>query len=253
MKAQYFDLKNKRVFVSGGASGIGSSIVEHFCEQGSEVYFVDINTKLAQKTINKIKKKKFKNPIFIECNIKNIKKYRSLIINIIKTKGPIDILVNNASNDQRHSLEQITEKYWDDRIAINLKHYLFAIQAVKKGMIKNKGGSIINLGSVSWIRGAVMFPVYSTSKAAIYGLTRSLAKDLGKYNIRINSISPGSIVTERQSKLWLNSKFKEEILKKQSLKKQLLPDDISKMVLFLASEVSSGCTKQNFTVDGGLT
>ena len=253
MKAQYFDLRNKRVFVSGGASGIGSSIVEHFCEQGSEVYFVDINKKLAQKTINKIKKKKLKGPIFIECNIKNIKKYRSLIINIIKTKGPIDILVNNASNDQRHSLEQITEKYWDDRIAINLKHYLFAIQAVKKGMIKNKGGSIINLGSVSWIRGAVMFPVYSTSKAAIYGLTRSLAKDLGKYNIRINSISPGSIVTERQSKLWLNSKFKEEILKKQSLKKQLLPDDISKMVLYLASEVSSGCTKQNFTVDGGLT
>lgn len=253
MKVQYFDLKNKRVLISGGASGIGSSIVEHFCEQGSEVYFVDINKKLAQKTISKIKKRKLKNPIFIECNIKNIKKYKSLIFNIIKTKGPIDILVNNASNDQRHTLEQITEKYWDDRIAINLKHYLFAIQAVKKGMIKNKGGSIINLGSVSWIRGAVMFPVYSSSKAAIYGLTRSLAKDLGKYNIRINSISPGSIVTERQSKLWLNSKFKEEILKKQSLKKQLLPDDISKMVLFLASEVSSGCTKQNFTVDGGLT
>ena len=253
MKVQYFDLKNKRVLISGGASGIGSSIVEHFCEQGSEVYFVDIDKKLAQKTISKIKKRKFKNPIFIECNIKNIKKYKSLIFNIIKTKGPIDILVNNASNDQRHTLEQITEKYWDDRIAINLKHYLFAIQAVKKGMIKNKGGSIINLGSVSWIRGAVMFPVYSSSKAAIYGLTRSLAKDLGKYNIRINSISPGSIVTERQSKLWLNSKFKKEIFKKQSLKKHLLPEDISKMVLYLASEVSSGCTKQNFTVDGGLT
>ena len=253
MKVQYFDLKNKRVLISGGASGIGSSIVEHFCEQGSEVYFVDINKKLAQKTISKIKKRKLKNPTFIECNIKNIKQYKSLIFNIIKTKGPIDILVNNASNDQRHTLEQITEKYWDDRIAINLKHYLFAIQAVKKGMIKNKGGSIINLGSVSWIRGAVMFPVYSSSKAAIYGLTRSLAKDLGKYNIRINSISPGSIVTERQSKLWLNSKFKKEIFKKQSLKKHLLPEDISKMVLYLASEVSSGCTKQNFTVDGGLT
>ena len=253
MKVQYFDLKNKRVLISGGASGIGSSIVEHFCEQGSEVYFIDINKKLAQKTISKIKKRKLKKPIFKECNIKNIKKYKSLIFNIIKTKGPIDILVNNASNDQRHTLEQITEKYWDDRIAINLKHYLFAIQAVKKGMIKNKGGSIINLGSVSWIRGAVMFPVYSSSKAAIYGLTRSLAKDLGKYNIRINSISPGSIVTERQSKLWLNSKFKKEIFKKQSLKKHLLPEDISKMVLYLASEVSSGCTKQNFTVDGGLT
>ena len=253
MKVQYFDLKNKRALVSGGASGIGSSIVEHLCEQNVEVYFFDINKKEAKKTINKIKKKKFKIPTFVECDIKNIKKYKSLILNIIKKKGPIDILVNNASNDQRHSLENITEKYWDERMAINLKHYLFAIQAVKKGMIKNKGGSIINLGSVSWIRGAVMFPVYSTSKAAIYGLTRSLAKDLGKYNIRINSISPGSIVTERQSKLWLNSKFKEEILKKQSLKKQLLPDDISKMVLYLASEVSSGCTKQNFTVDGGLT
>ena len=253
MKVQYFDLKNKRVLISGGASGIGSSIVEHFCEQGSEVYFVDINKKLAQKTISKIKKRKLKNPIFIECNIKNIKKYKSLIFNIIKTKGPIDILVNNASNDERHSLEQITEKYWDERMTINLKHYLFAIQSVKKSMMKNKGGSIINLGSVSWVRGAVMFPAYSIAKAGIYGLTRSLAKDLGKYNIRINSIAPGSIATERQSKLWLNPKFKNEILKNQCLKRQLLPKDVSRIVLYLASDVSSGCTKQNFTVDAGLT
>ena len=158
MKVQYFDLKKKRALISGGASGIGSSIVEHLCEQGAEVYFFDINKNEAKKTINKIKKKKFKIPTFVECNVKNIKKYKSLILNIIKKKGPIDILVNNASNDQRHSLENITEKYWDERMAINLKHYLFAIQAVKKGMIKNKGGSIINLGSVSWVRGAVMFP-----------------------------------------------------------------------------------------------
>ena len=149
-------------------------------------------------------------------------------------------------------LEKITEKYWDDRMAINLKHYLFAIQAVKKSMIKNKGGSIINLGSVSWVRGAVMFPAYSTAKAGIHGLTRSLARDLGKYNIRINSIAPGSIATARQSKLWLNPKFKKEILKNQALKKQLLPEDVSRMVLYLASDVSSGSTKQNFTVDAGL-
>ena len=205
-----------------------------------------------KKTLTKSKKKKFKIPTFVECNVKNIKKYKSLILNIIKKKGPIDILVNNASNDQRHSLENITEKYWDERMAINLKHYLFAIQAVKKSMIKNKGGSIINLGSVSWVRGAVMFPAYSTAKAAIHGLTRSLAKDLGKYNIRINSIAPGSIATERQSKLWLNYKFKKEILKNQALKKQLLPEDVSRMVLYLASDVSSGSTKQNFTVDAGL-
>ena len=253
MKAQYFDLKGKRALVSGGASGIGSSIVEHLCEQGLEVYFFDIDKKEAQKTIYRIKKKKFKIPTFIKCNIKKIQKYKTSILNIIKKKGPIDILVNNASNDQRHSLEEITEKYWDERMAINLKHYLFSIQTVKKSMVKNKGGSIINLGSVSWVRGAVMFPVYSVAKAGIYGLTRSLARDLGKHNIRINSIAPGSIATERQSKLWLNSKFKKEILKNQCLSKQLLPEDVSKMVLFLASDVSSGCTKQNFTVDGGLT
>ncbi len=252
MKTEYFDLKNKRALVSGGASGIGSSIVEHLCEQGAEVYFFDINKNEAKKTINKIKKKKYKTPSFVECNIKNIKQYKSSILKIINKQGPIDILVNNASNDQRHSLEKITEKYWDDRMAINLKHYLFAIQAVKKSMIKKKGGSIINLGSVSWVRGAVMFPAYSTAKAGIHGLTRSLARDLGKYNIRINSISPGSIATERQSKLWLNPKFKKEILKNQALKKQLLPEDVSKIVLYLASDVSSGSTKQNFVVDAGL-
>ena len=253
MKAEYFDLKGKRALVSGGASGIGSSIVEHLCEQGVEVYFFDVDKKEAQKTIYRIKKKKFKIPTFIECNIKKIQKYKTSILNIIKKKGQIDILVNNASNDQRHSLEEITEKYWDERMAINLKHYLFAIQTVKKSMVKNKGGSIINLGSVSWFRGAVMFPAYSIAKAGIYGLTRSLARDLGEHNIRINSIAPGSIATERQSKLWLNSKFKKEILKKQCLSRQLLPQDVSKMVLYLASDVSSGCTKQNFTVDGGLT
>jgi len=253
MKVKYFDLKGKRALVSGGASGIGSSIVEHLCEQGVEVYFFDIDKKEAQKTIYRIKKKKFKIPTFIKCNIKKIQKYKSSILNIIKKKGPIDILVNNASNDQRHSLEEITEKYWDERMAINLKHYLFAIQTVKKSMVKNKGGSIINLGSVSWFRGAVMFPAYSIAKAGIYGLTRSLARDLGEHNIRINSIAPGSIATERQSKLWLNPKFKKEILKKQCLSRQLLPQDVSKMVLYLASDISSGCTKQNFTVDGGLT
>ena len=253
MKAQYFDLKGKRALVSGGASGIGSSIVEHLCEQGVEVYFFDIDKKEAQKTIYRIKKKKFKIPTFIKCNIKKIQKYKTSILDIIKKKGPIDILVNNASNDQRHSLEEITEKYWDERMAINLKHYLFSIQTVKKSMVKNKGGSIINLGSVSWFRGAVMFPAYSIAKAGIYGLTRSLARDLGEHNIRINSIAPGSIATERQSKLWLNPKFKKEILKKQCLSRQLLPQDVSKMVLYLASDISSGCTKQNFTVDGGLT
>ncbi len=222
MKTKYFDLKNKRALISGGAAGIGSSIVEHLCEQGAEVYFFDIDKQEAKKTINKIKKKKFKIPIFVNCDVKNIKKYKSSILKIIKKNGPIDILINNASNDQRHSLEEITERYWDDRISLNLKHYLFAIQTVKKSMIKNKGGSIINLGSVSWVRGAVMFPAYSTAKAGIHGLTRSLARDLGKHNIRINSIAPGSIATDRQSKLWLKPKFKKRNIEKSGFKKTII-------------------------------
>ena len=252
MKVKYSDLKNKRIFITGGGSGIGASIVEHFCEQGSKVYFVDINVKDSKKLIAIINKKKFKKPTFIECNLLDIKKLQKIIKKIVSSKGTIHSLINNAANDERHTTEEVDEKYYENRMAINLKHYFFAIQAVKKSMIKNKGGSIINLGSVSWIRGAVMFPAYSTAKAAIYGLTKSLARDLGQHNIRINSIAPGSVATKRQSKLWLNPKFKKEILDDQCLKKQILPEDVSRMVLYLASDVSSGCTKQNFTVDGGL-
>tara|TARA_Y100000590_G_C15619876_1_gene977147 strand:+ start:387 stop:1136 length:750 start_codon:yes stop_codon:yes gene_type:complete len=249
MKVKYFDLINKKVFISGGADGIGSSIVEHFCEQKSEVIFVDINSKKAKKLINNIKKKKIKIPKFFKCDISNIKKLQ----NIIHKNGPFDILVNNAGNDQRHSIHKVTEKYFKNRMDINLKHYFFSAKAIKKGMMKNKSGSIINLSSICWIRGAPGFILYSSAKSAIFGLTRSLARELGKYNIRVNSISPGSIATERQIKLWLKPKLKKEIMSLQSLKRQLIPDDIANMTLYLASEASSGCSKQNFIVDAGIT
>ncbi len=249
MKVKYFDLVDKKVFISGGADGIGSSLVEHFCEQGSEVIFVDINANKAKKLIKNIKKRNFNLPKFFKCNILNIKKLQ----NIIQKNGPFDILLNNAGNDQRHSIYNATEKYFKNRFDVNLKHYFFSIKAVKEGMIKKKGGSIINLSSTCWIRGASGFILYASAKSAIIGLTRSFAKELGKYNIRVNSISPGSIATERQVKLWLKPKLKKEIMSLQSLKKQLTPNDVSNMALYLASDVSSGCTKQNFIVDAGIT
>ena len=253
MLVKYKDLKNKRVFITGGGSGIGASIVEHFCEQESEVYFIDINIKDSKKLVNHINKKKFRTPNFIECNLLNIKKLQKIIKKIISTKGPIHSLVNNAANDDRHSTKQVDEKYWENRMAINLKHYFFAAQAVVSGMVKNKGGTIVNLSSVSWMLGEGDKVVYETAKSAVVGLTRSFAQEFGKYNIRTNSVVPGSIATERQIKHWLTPKYKKLILDKQALKRQLKPEDVARIVMFLSSDQSSGCTKQSFIVDGGIT
>ncbi len=253
MKVSYLDLKDKRVFITGGGSGIGASIVEHFCEQDSEVYFVDINKKESQKLIKLIKKKKFRTPKFIECNLLNIKKLQNIIKKIISSKGPIHVLVNNAANDQRHNTKKVDEKYWENRMAINLKHYFFAAKSVVDCMAKNKGGSIVNLSSVSWMLGEGDKVVYETAKSAVVGLTRSFAQEFGKYNIRTNSVMPGSIATERQIKHWLTPKYKKFILDKQALKRQLKPNDVAQLVLFLSSDQSSGCTKQSFIVDGGIT
>ena len=252
MKVKYLDLKDKRVFISGGGSGIGASIVEHFCEQNSEVYFIDIDIKASNKLIRSIKKKKLKVPNFIECNILDIKKLQNIIKDIIAKKGPIHCLINSAANDDRHTTDQVDEKYWDNRMNINLKHYFFAAQSVVKGMKKIKSGSIVNLSSVSWMLGEGDKVVYETAKSAVVGLTRSFAQEFGKYNIRTNSVMPGSIATERQIKHWLTPKYKKQILDKQALKRQLKPEDVSKLVLFLSSDQSSGCTKQSFVVDAGI-
>ena len=253
MKVTYSDLKNKKVFITGGGSGIGASIVEHFCEQNSDVYFVDINIKDSNKLINKLKKKKFRLPKFIECDLLDVAKLQNVIRNIITAKGPINVLVNNAANDQRHKTEDIDEKYWENRIGVNLKHCFFAAQAVVEGMKKIKNGSIVNLGSVSWMLGEGDKVIYETAKSAVVGLTRSFAQEFGTFNIRCNSVVPGSIATERQIKHWLTPKYKKLILEKQALKRQLKPEDVARLVLFLASDQSSGCTKQDFIVDAGIT
>ena len=253
MKVTYSDLKNKKVFITGGGSGIGASIVEHFCEQKSEVFFVDINTKDSKKLINKLNKKKFRLPKFIECDLLDVEKLQNVIKNIIASKGPINVLVNNAANDQRHKTEEVDEKYWENRIGVNLKHCFFAAQAVVEGMKKLKNGSIVNLGSVSWMLGEGDKVIYETAKSAVVGLTRSFAQEFGTFNIRCNSVVPGSIATERQIKHWLTPKYKKLILEKQALKRQLKPEDVARLVLFLASDQSSGCTKQDFIVDAGIT
>ena len=252
MKVKYFDLEKKVVFITGGGSGIGASIVEHFCEQQSKVFFVDINVEESEKLIKTCVDKKLSIPTFIKCDLKNIKETQNVIAKIIKENGPINILINNAANDTRHSIDEVTEEYWEDRINTNLKHFFFTIQAVKKSMIENSGGAIINMGSVSWMMGEGGMPAYTTSKAAILGMTRSFARDLGPYNIRVNSVVPGSIATERQIKMWLTPEYKKLILDKQCLKRQLTPAEVAQVVMFYSSEQSSGCTNHYYMVDAGI-
>jgi NAD(P)-dependent dehydrogenase (short-subunit alcohol dehydrogenase family) len=251
MKAKYYDLKNKRVFVTGGGSGIGASIVEHFCEQDSEVYFVDINVEESNKLILDIKNKNFKVPTFIECDLLNIKKLQNTISKIISDKGPINILINNAANDERHAIDDVTEEYWNERINVNLRHYFFTVQSVKKTMIENKYGVIVNIGSASWMIGQGGMAAYTAAKSGVVGLSRSFARDLGEFNIRVNSVVPGWVMTNRQIEKWLTPESEADMMKKQCLKHKLIPSDISKAVLFFSSDQSSGCTNQSYVVDKG--
>ena len=251
MNAKYFDLENKKVLITGGGSGIGASIVEHFCEQGSEVYFIDINIEESNNLINIIKNKNYKVPTFIECDLLNIKKLQEKIDKIISEKGPINILINNAANDERHTIDEVTEEFWNERINVNLRHYFFTIQSVKKAMIKENKGVIVNIGSLAWKVGMGGMPVYTAAKAAVEGLTRSLAKDLGVYNIRVNTVVPGWTMTKRQINKWLTPEKEKKLMDDQCLKHKLKPSDIAKAVLFFSSEQSSGCTNQSYIVDKG--
>ena len=250
--AIYPSLKNKVVLITGGAQGIGESIVEQFVKQESKVAFLDIDEKAAENLVNKISLEYKQTPLFVKCDLKDIDQLKNSISLVREKLGNISVLVNNAANDQRHSTDEVDEEYWDNRMAINLKHYFFMIKFVKNEMIKNGGGSIVNLGSVSWILGEGDKVGYETAKSAVVGLTRSFATELGKHNIRSNSVIPGSVATERQIKNWLTPEYKKWLMDRQCLKRQLLPKDVASLVLYLSSDVSSGCTKQNFLVDAGI-
>ena len=250
--ASYPSLENKVVIITGGASGIGESIVEQFVIQKSKVAFIDIEEKLAKNLIERINKKYNTKPLFIKCDLKNISELKDSIQQVKQDLGPISILINNAANDERHNIDDVTSEYWDDRMNINLKHYFFATQSVYKDMKKLGKGTIVNIGSFSWMKGQGGMPGYTTAKSGIMGLTRTLARDLGVYNIRVNSIVPGWVLTDRQKKLWLTPEIESQQLKDQCIKRMLVPEDISKAVLFFASDQSSGCTAQNYVIDGGI-
>ena len=247
-EAVYPSLNNKVVVVTGGGSGIGESITRSFIKQGAKVAFLDFNEKDSMKLINELNTD---NLHFEFCDLRDIEQLKNSIKKISSKFGPIQILVNNAARDDRHSLQSVTSEYFDERIATNLKHQLFASQAVVSDMEKNGGGAIINMGSTSWMIGQGGMPCYTTAKSAIQGLTRGLARDLGPKNIRVNCVVPGWIMTERQVDMWLTPESEKELMDRQCIKRKLFPKDIARFVLFMASDEASACSNQSFVVDGG--
>ena len=249
--ASYPSLKNKNVFVSGGASGIGAAIVANFCDQGANVTFVDIDAAAGEKFAAQLKQTYAQAPTFIACDLRDIASLRAAIAHTEKKFGAIRALVNNAARDDRHSIESVTPEYWDERMAVNLRHQFFAAQAVAPGMQAAGGGSIINMGSISWMTRTGGMPAYTTAKAAVQGLTRSLARDLGTHNIRVNTVVPGWVMTERQLNMWVDDEGSQTMDREQCLKGRIQPDDLARMVLFLAADDSRMCTAQDFIVDAG--
>ncbi len=251
--AKYPSLHGCVVFITGGASGIGASIVEHFCAQGSRVAFVDIAAEAGAALAARIAERGDTRPLFMACDLRDIDSLRAAIERTRLALGPIRVLVNDAANDDRHKAEEVTVAYWDDRFAVNLRHQFFAAQAVIPQMKAAGGGSIINFGSVSWMNAEGGYAAYTAAKAAVHGLTRSLARDFGPDRIRVNTVVPGWVMTERQVKLWLDADGERQIRENQCLKEKLYPPDIARMVLFLAADDSRLCTAQNFVVDAGWT
>ena len=247
--ARYPSLQDKTVLVTGGASGIGASMVEHFAAQGSRVAFLDTDEQSATNLLQNIQAKQ--TPVFVKCDLTDIAALRSAIQKAESQLGSIRVLVNNAVSDDRHKTEEVTPEYWDERMAVNLRHQFFASQAVVPGMKSAGGGSIINMSSISWVIPSTGLPAYITAKAGIVGLTRTLSRELGGDNIRVNCILPGAIMTDRQRRLWMTPDYLAEIMRSQALKRELLPEDVARLALFLAAEDSATITGQSFIIDGG--
>ena len=248
--ASYPSLEGRTVFVSGGGSGIGASIVEHFAAQGSKVAFVDIDEAASTALVKKIADAG-QSAVFRKCDIRDVKAYQAVLAEVARELGTITVLVNNAARDDRHELKDVTPEFWDERIAVNLRHAYFAIQSVAPGMKQAGGGSIVNFSSVSYHTMTPNLSVYQAAKAATIGMTRGLARDLGPDKIRLNAITPGWIMTQRQIDLWLTPESEAELMKAQVLKEKVYPADIARMVLWLGADDSRLVSAQNFTVDGG--
>jgi len=249
--AVFPSLKGRRIFVTGGGTGIGAAIVSAFAEQGAQVAFVDIAEAASEELCTAIAAAGWIKPVFRRCDLRDIEGFQKTIAELEAQVGDFDVLVNNAANDERHKLEDVTLAYWNERIAINQRPSFFAVQSVVPGMKRRGGGSIINFSSISWHQSGGGFPVYTTAKASTLGLTRGLARDLGPHKIRVNTVTPGWVMTERQIKLWLDEAGKESIKRNQCLQGDLLPWHLARMVLFLAADDSAMCSAQEFIVDAG--
>jgi len=249
--ARYPGLRDQSVFVTGGGSGIGAAIVESFVDQGSKTAFVDIDIAASEKLVEALGKSHAGAPLFIPCDIRDVAALQEAIIRVGQEHGPIGTLVNNAANDQRHDWKGVSPSYWDERMAINLRPMFFAIQAVVPQMRQRGSGSIVNFGSISWKIPQGGMPAYTTAKAAVHGLTRGMARDLGQDSIRVNTVVPGWVMTERQLALWVNEQTEKALDEAQCLRGRIQPVDLARMVLFLASDDDRMCTAQEFTVDAG--
>jgi NAD(P)-dependent dehydrogenase (short-subunit alcohol dehydrogenase family) len=248
--ARYPSLDGMPVVISGGASGIGEALVRGFAAQGAKVGFVDVQDERGKALADELNAAG-QTVLFTLCDITNTEAYQAAIAGFAGAHGDALALVNNAAHDQRHEWNEVTPAYWDDRMAVNLKHAFFAIQAVAPGMIKAGRGSIINTGSISWMIMSPKIPVYETAKAATHGLTRAMARELGKDGIRVNSLVPGWVMTERQLKHWITPETLADMEETKALKGHVMPDDIAAMALFLAADDSAMISAQQFLVDGG--
>jgi len=250
---KYAGLDGAVALVTGGATGIGSAIVENFLRQGSRVIFMDKNAEAGGELVERWAPEAKIMPEFVHADLTDLHSLKDKIVSIQRQAGPVRVLVNNAANDARHEMEEITPEYWRERLATNLDHYFFCIQGVAPAMEAAGGGSIINLGSCAWRVSFPGLPAYATAKAAIEGLTKGLARTLGQRNIRINCVVPGAVRTKRQVELWLTPELERSLLEGQCLKRFVEPEEVANMVVFLASNDARSCTNQTFVVDAGLS
>jgi NAD(P)-dependent dehydrogenase (short-subunit alcohol dehydrogenase family) len=249
--AIYPSLAGRTVFVSGGATGIGADIVRAFARNHARVAFVDVQRQEAEAMAAEVKAAGG-TALFLRCDVTDVPALQTAIADARAKLGPIAVLVNNAANDERHAVADVTADYWDHAQNVNLRHHFFAAQAVHPQMRELGHGSIINLSSIAW-RGAAEMPAYSAAKAGIVGLTHALARAFGSDNIRVNAIEPGAVMTDRQRRLWYKTPESiDAIVQRQSIKTTLIGEDIARMALFLAADDSRMVTKQSITVDAGL-
>ena len=249
--ASYPSLRDRTVIVTGGATGIGEAIVEAFAMQHANVAFLDIQDEAAAQLAQRLASAGVPAPVYHHCDLTGIAEVQRSVQAILQTFGTVDVLVNNAGNDMRHAIAEVTPAFWDQTIAVNLKHQFFMSQAVIPSMQNAQRGSIINMSSIGWAIPSTSQVVYVTAKAAVVGMTRTLAHELGKDNIRVNCIMPGAILTERQRRLWLTEEYKAEVLANQALKRMILPEEVARLALFLAADDSSAITNQSYVIDAG--